>query len=779
MDKKFKFFLILCFLSVFAKFFLSSGETILSARDNDIRKQFLDWRDFGFSELAKGHLPLWNPHIFCGAPYFGGFQSALLYPPNWVHFFLPVHKAINFIILFHILLIGFFTYFWNRSLGCSDLGSTVAAFLFMFSGSVFCRIFAGHLSNICTMSWMPLVFLAFEWALQKRERSYCLLGIFAISMQILSGHMQYVYYNALILGFYALIRAFSGRNIFNILKVYFIFYFGAVLICSFQLVAGFNALLESARGGSKFQLAFTFSLPPENLLTFIFPWIFGHINGALLYWGSWLPWEVNLHFGVSGFCLALFGIFCWKKPDERKVAMILSGLFALLLALGDNTPIYEFLSNWLPGFSSFRGCSKFGFFAVFFLCSFASIGMDFLSEDSIKRHKFAAILFLLGIICFSFGLFIYISSRDPETGIWPTFVNSILSRKASLYFLVSKVQLLAFISLSGMYASLEVFFRALIIFSGALFLLKSNSENESFSKRLALLVILEICIFAGPTLEFFDISLEKNIELKNFVSEKGNEYRFALPNPVKAMTWNVLDVNGDDPFSPKRYSEFLAFSQDLDPDSRTTGYYFLCSPLLRLASCKYFVQSASPTLHIREISNVLPRALILHNWKTMKNREEIFAEFSKRDFNPLKSVLIEEDLPELDSIASNSVAVAETTEKVEIKNISTDEIFLNVKVEKPAILLITDSYTPNWVAETANPDYTDPGNPKMKYRVIPANYAFRGIPLIPGEHKIKLSYQPAYLKIAMIFNIFAVFAFLTAVLSEFLKLAKRKDPFLS
>src|SRR5262245_23319733 len=85
---------------------LFDTQNVLSHKDTDLMLQFLPWREFGFGELSKGHLALWNPHIFGGAPYFAGFQSALLYPPNWLHLFLPLTVAINWIIALHVFLAG-------------------------------------------------------------------------------------------------------------------------------------------------------------------------------------------------------------------------------------------------------------------------------------------------------------------------------------------------------------------------------------------------------------------------------------------------------------------------------------------------------------------------------------------------------------------------------------------------------------------------------------------------------------------------------------------------
>ncbi|MCZ6673052.1 MAG: hypothetical protein O7C75_08940, partial [Verrucomicrobia bacterium] len=75
---------------MFLDVLFSPSAVILSQQGTDLSSQFVYWRDFGFSQLSQGNLALWNPHIFSGMPYFGGFQSALLYPPNWLYLVLPL-----------------------------------------------------------------------------------------------------------------------------------------------------------------------------------------------------------------------------------------------------------------------------------------------------------------------------------------------------------------------------------------------------------------------------------------------------------------------------------------------------------------------------------------------------------------------------------------------------------------------------------------------------------------------------------------------------------------
>lgn len=77
-------------LALFGDLLFAGEGRALSVEWGDLATQFVHWRRFGAGELARGNLPLWNPHLYAGTPFFGGFQAALLYPPNWLHLLLPL-----------------------------------------------------------------------------------------------------------------------------------------------------------------------------------------------------------------------------------------------------------------------------------------------------------------------------------------------------------------------------------------------------------------------------------------------------------------------------------------------------------------------------------------------------------------------------------------------------------------------------------------------------------------------------------------------------------------
>ncbi len=62
------------------------------------------------------------------------------------------------------------------------------------------------------MIWLPLIFLAVAALLRTRETTYALLGGIVLSMQVLAGHPQYLFYGAVAVFLYVILRAAIGER---------------------------------------------------------------------------------------------------------------------------------------------------------------------------------------------------------------------------------------------------------------------------------------------------------------------------------------------------------------------------------------------------------------------------------------------------------------------------------------------------------------------------------------------------------------------------------------
>ena len=362
----------------------------LSRESGDVATIYYYWRSFGFESLKAGTLPLWNPDIFCGVPFMAYPESALFYPLNLIFLFLKLPTALNGSFIIHLAGLVIFQFFWLRSIGSARWPSLLGSLVLGFSAPVILHLNAGHLSNICTMAWVPLLFLLAGGFLRTRRLGCAAgLGLF-LAFQILAGHWQYLYYTVLWLAVYILGRLVIDPEVRR--RWWSYVPTGAILclviaagLSAVQILPALEVSRDSFRKGLDLQWASAFSLPPANLLTFIIPGYLGDTVSSL-YRGRYYFWEMCGYLGFIPLVLALFSLLLRKDRLAILLAALAAG--ALIIALGSYTPIFKPLYDFLPGFRYFRGSAKSLFLVSFFLSTLAARGADCLSasphSDKIK-----------------------------------------------------------------------------------------------------------------------------------------------------------------------------------------------------------------------------------------------------------------------------------------------------------------------------------------------------------------------------------------------------------
>ena len=731
--KRYCFLAILILLGLtgvmFGDVLFFSKQTILSSPGSDIEWEFMHSRKFGFDALRQGHLALWNPGIYCGTPFLGGFQSALLYPPNILFLLLPLPQAINASIALHVFLLGLFMLFWTSARGLHPLACLVSSVLMMFCGAHFLHIYDGHLSNLCTMTWAPLLFLAIDGLLKERPFGACLLGLFAITMQILAGHPQYVFYTAVAGTIYfglCLIRTREGGKAPKRLALFFGMFLGAAALGAVQLLPGIQAAGESARsGGVSLAFASMFSLPPANLVTLLAPDFFGDYS-HFPYWGRQYLWETSLFVGVTGFLLALHAAMVVERAKRRFCASMI--VILVLLALGANTCLFPLLRAWVPGFDRFRGSSKFLFQAALFLTMLAGMGLDQMLGSSKIPRKTLLVACAGGILIYTCALCLDYDATTNGLGLWPRIVRAISSTE-ELYFSPRAYTDPDFIGPAGTYAANSLMRAAtMCLLFSALLLFKKFSNKAAVA--IAFLAMIEIFFFARNSRATFELNAQRYPVIPKFASAISNDDRILyreLPNRV--MSEGLLNIGGFDPSLSRRYAQFLAFTQGMDPD-KADQYVPLARShrLFAMLRCRYVFNRKADGLQAEEIPDIMPRLQLMQDYVVLSRPDQIFARMEDPTFDPRHTVILESE-PDPQPVHSQDHGTAKVICS------STDHLTIEANLTQPAILLITDAYSKGWKARNEKGD-------QNRYELLPANYVLRAIPLAKGQHRLRVEYAP-------------------------------------
>jgi membrane protein YfhO len=732
--------LLILALAMFGDLLFVDGTRVLGHPGSDMFLQYFAWREFGFRELAKGNLALWNPHIFSGAPYFGGMQGALLYPPNWLFLFLPTPVAINWTVALHVFAIGALMFFWMRQRNLSAAAGFFAGTLVMFCGAFFPHIFAGHLPQLSAMTWSPLIFCSIEAIFRTQRGRWSLLGMLAVAMQILAGFPQYVFYTGIIAGLYAalrLIRHWTWRLAAALLSIYP----GGALLAAVQLLPAIQTTRETTRGFRlPFQFASMLGLPPENFVTLLAPDFFGQMAK---YWGRWYLWETSLFIGVAGLAFAIYAaIWCERTIKWRPLIVV---FVSLLLALGAYTPLFSFLYNWVPGFDRFRSISKFSFLASLFLCLLAATGLERLFRQKRIETSFIAAVFAAAI---SLGVAGWWAAR---TASWEGLINA--SRASGQSYLFPQLYASAeFISQSQHRAAMSLFVAAGVCALLGIILTFATRELRALFGVIAL-GIAETFVFASGTRVTFDSATIVNPYEKRFLEEHPDDYRVMnVANPNSAMLIGAQDMWGYEATVVRRYAEFMTWSQGNDPDQPMSYVRFVrYDPLFAMLRLRYVFGQHRTEVEIGDAPEApMSHLHLISSYRVLPDRNAVFNALRSVTFDPAREVILESE-PE------PKPSPAESAGTVRIVTASTDALEIEADVEQPSILLITDSFTPSWRAVAL------PGSVQPNYKLHPANYILRAVPLIAGHHHLRVEYARDALAIGGCISILASVAFLAAL----------------
>jgi hypothetical protein len=527
-----------------------------------------------------------------------------------------------------------------------------------------------------------------------------------------------------------------------------------------QILPGLEASGESVRGrGVPYEFATMFSLPPENVLTLLIPRFFGPgiSEKGIIYWGRYFMWEMTIFFGVVGLFLAVYGSLC-ADPPHRRYSVTLSLIF-FLLSLGAHTPLFRLLYNYFPGFNKFRGTAKFTFQMTLFLLMLAACGLDALMRESaptapssgksatsghaFRPHLGGFIAIAIGILFVVMALSVRSSSSSGGGFIqgWIAAINNTGEAYHPYYLPRDK----GFVRQAGLTISSGFLVCAgTCIVLGFFLMVVRFSQKASWA--IGFLAILEICIFARTYRPTFDLKLleptplEKQIaELRrqNYgasANEKSDMRILNLFNPNIALYSGLYDIWGNDPGVLQRYAEFIAFTQGENPSIATQILEFKkFPPLLSMLRCGYVLKLKNKNLLSLRLPNPLPQALLLDKYKVLHSRDDIFAAMSEPSFNPREMVILEQE-PNPRPVPSREKGT------VRVMDFSTDYLTIEAEVVEPSILLLTETYSKGWRVRAPID-----GDQKI-YRVMPADWTLRAIPLERGHHKFRVEYSPASLK---------------------------------
>ena len=180
---------------------------------SDLVLQNAVWKLHLRRTLEQRELPLWNPQLFTGAPFFAAGQASVAYFLSVLFYLLPLEAAYGWFTAIQLAIAGINAYLLGRALKLRVVASLFGGVVFQFSG--FLIVSVVFTMVIAAAVWLPLLLAIIERVIQKQEEKgtaafrpipYAVAGGVLVGLVTLAGHPEFLYYTLLVAGIYAAAR---------------------------------------------------------------------------------------------------------------------------------------------------------------------------------------------------------------------------------------------------------------------------------------------------------------------------------------------------------------------------------------------------------------------------------------------------------------------------------------------------------------------------------------------------------------------------------------------
>ena len=301
-------------------------------------------------QIRAGHLPLYDPYSWSGAPLLAGWNAAAAYPLTWLFAILPGTAAWTLNLIATWVTVGLGMFGFLRALRLRSLASFLGAFSFAYAGAMSAQV--THFGLVAGMSWVPLALLCMlrlsqERPMSSRLRWTALLGV-TTGLVILAGEPRAIDDAVVIVLVYAawqIIRLGrrAGPAAVSIAAALIL----GVCLGAIQWLPGLAAIGTSQRDGSSMALFSSGSLPARWLLLTLVPDLLGGSGslGQPMFVTSYNLTEVTSYVGILPLvaAFALLGRLRLRPRRPEWAVWHITALAGVILALGGNTPLGKLL----------------------------------------------------------------------------------------------------------------------------------------------------------------------------------------------------------------------------------------------------------------------------------------------------------------------------------------------------------------------------------------------------------------------------------------------------
>lgn len=780
--------LVLCF----TKILFTDG--IIRAPDiiNEFYWGVKGYENIGWPELFRFSLASagWDPYINSGFTNEGGMASLqFLLHHKLIFKLIPAPASVAWFIVLHLFFGAAGVYCLCRTIGTGRFAALLGGAIFALAPEIATLINAGHVMKIATISYAPWAFWFLEKGFRTRRLIFFLTTGFVLAFQFFNTHWQIAYYTCLCIGVYGIVRSIgilreedTGDH-FPLLKlagmnlVVLVFFLTTVAISLLPLAnwsadttRGVASGSNQGKGGLDVEEAMSWSLPPEELVTFAIPGFFGLSRQEAgdnpssivsYYWGRMNFTQTSDYLGLLPWLLLPLPLIFRR---DRYTWIALAGVVGgILFSMGKYTPFYRLLFEWFPGVNHFRVPKMILFIPVMGMAVLAARGLDLLLDGEIRESK-AFRRYLYAVLALPLILGALLGIEMLGKAHWLSAFSDILSRptryEQGAYLAAQRLSNLT------METGIAAFMASL--YGVALF---------AFSRKwlsAGIIPIVLLGLYFGDVgrvnaMFLFTVPVPEKVKgartpVMEFLARDSGLYR-TLPmngtDPMLYATNRIPVMFTSNPVQQQRWQNFLdAFSfQSSMPDMVNLKYlvyepsqYDREKPHL---GEKYVPVYRSPdgTEMVLENRSVMPKAWLAPSAGVVDDPRRSLGILQSPGFNPWRVAIVETP-PPIPLADPNAPPPAEPG-PVKVVRYEAERVDVEAAPTRNALLVLGEKYYRGWRAAVD-------GKPVA---IHPVNHVLRGVYLTPGKHTVEFVFDPLPFKVGKWLTL-ASFAFFALMLGR-------------
>lgn len=703
-------------------------------------------------QLKNGQLPLWDPYDQGGLPYHENSVRLPLHPFKFLLLILPADQVFDLSILLYFIFAFLAMVFYLSRYNLTSIS--------IFFGAISWTLCAFFINNypregfLAPFVLIPFVITLLENLIYKHSIKTMLFFGAGLGLALLiSDPVGLVIYFIIVIARFIGLLIWERKYFSKKLLGYFILGgITACLIATINILGIAHAYITCNRvygGEMKYGLSSNwivqlFSAMISVIINAFYPFFLGSKESLDLLKLVGLNFQYSVYFGFLGFLLIPFGFKTISKSSNRKWILILAILVLMT--------IFPLFLRVLKG--------RTMIILVFILIVSAVAGMEkILNMPFLKVKKLGKLFFIISIIIIIILLarhYLILHYYEYLHNKITLYIESKLSGDHLERYADWRLDAATrFLNLQLITNINNVFFIIVLFLFSSLILLGGYFNNSRFIVLALIFCLLPPIFYSATNVHIINKSkypppsltpgmeiLKTNIGHGRVLLMDIDKHGRLLLIKNQLDEFGINHLNGTGSYSPYRPSDLRVRSLN-HPVFDELGITHLCwskFSSIDTSIIKNIIYSGE--IVIGEKKGNPSRCWIVSNLEEEKDPKDAIIQL-REDNRPMG-----ERIHYVDKLPNSYQQTSGLAGRAEIVSEKENEVNIISNVEKPGLLILSDTWYNGWIAEVDG----------IEKPILRVDGALRGVWLSPGKHYIKFVYRPKVFYVGVAISLTVVFS---------------------